>query len=95
MFLNNSPEQRRQYEAILKSRDVVDYVNNTKSSPVAAITKLRVVCWHPALSRDDKGESVAVKDLLKQSPKMSFTIDLIGKLKKSGDRALIFSQSTM
>jgi SNF2 family DNA or RNA helicase len=67
------------------------------ASPLTAIAYLKQLCGHPSLVLKDHNVHVSNREaavLLEESAKLQVLYSLMQRLKRSGHRALIFSQST-
>ena len=91
VFTQLSTKQRQMYE---KYTDSVVFEGD--SSPLAAISWLKMLCGHPSLVKESsaKYKDCDVDLLVRDSTKLQVLIALIHRLKRSGHKALIFSQST-
>lgn len=93
VFTRLSAKQRRMYEHFAEHQ----VFDGGSSSPLAAVSWLKMLCGHPSLVKDASGGYKEYDDvdlLVKDSTKLQVLIDLIHRLKRSGHRALVFSQST-
>ncbi|KAL7549675.1 hypothetical protein ACHAWF_012945 [Thalassiosira exigua] len=95
VFTDLSPKQRRMYE------DYTANVFDGETTPLAAVSWLKMLCGHPSLplshGGDRRGSSRKNKDpdaLVRDSAKLQVLLALITRLKRSGHRTLVFSQST-
>lgn len=91
VFTQLSAKQRRMYEDYTAS-----VFDGEMSSPLAAVSWLKMLCGHPSLIKEASGKykDCGADRLLKDSTKLQVLLALIQRLKRSGHRALIFSQST-
>ena len=66
------------------------------ASPLAAVSWLKMLCGHPSLVKEAADDYIDcdVDSLVQDSAKLQVLISLVLRLKKSGHKALIFSQST-
>jgi len=65
------------------------------TSPLAAVSWLKMLCGHPSLVKEASRNINCDADLLlKDSAKLQVLILLLCRLKRSGHRTLVFSQST-
>ena len=93
VFTRLSAKQRRMYEHFTEHQ----VFDGGTSSPLAAISWLKMLCGHPSLVKDSNGRYKEYDDvdlLVKDSTKLQVLIALIHRLKRSGHRTLVFSQST-
>ena len=92
VFTDLSIKQRRMYEAYTDEM----VFDAEMSSPLAAVSHLKMLCGHPLLVKaaSSKYKEVDVDLLVRDSAKLQVLIELIQRLKRSGHKALIFSQST-
>ena len=91
VFTQLSAKQRHMYEDYTES-----VFDGGMTSPLAAVSWLKMLCGHPSLV---KGAAGKYKDcdadvLVRDSTKLQVLLALIHRLKRSGHKALIFSQST-
>jgi SNF2 family DNA or RNA helicase len=92
VWLKLSEPQHRLYEDFLGSEEVRNALNQTQSH-LAALTRLKQICTHPALlTHDTLQKSIAFHTA--NSAKVGFLVGLIPDLKAAGHRLLIFSQYT-
>ena len=91
VFTNLSAKQRRMYEDYTAS-----VFDGEKSSPLAAISWLKMLCGHPSLIKEAsrKYKDCDADLLVKDSAKLQVLLALLNRLKRSGHRTLVFSQST-
>lgn len=98
-----SRKQREMYEAYVGGDRVQEVLRGEVKSPLEAITWLKKLCGHPLLveitganqyDRVQHVDSRYSNDLVRESAKLQVLIDLVDRLRKSGHRTLIFSQST-
>lgn len=96
-----SPVQRRMYADYVASKDsaVASVLSGKMTSPLEAITWLKMLCGHPILVDKEKDHDFVVgstepEDLKALSSKLQVLDALIEQLRKNGHRILIFSQST-
>ena len=91
VFTQLSSKQRQMYEKYTDSM-----VFEGDSSPLAAISWLKMLCGHPSLVKETsaKYKGCDVDLLVRDSTKLQVLVSLIHRLKRSGHKALIFSQST-
>lgn len=96
-----STKQRVLYQNYINFADTVASVlSGETSSPLVAITWLKKLAGHPLLvdkESDEVSTAVALTPpsrLVEQSAKLGVLVSLIDRLRQSGHRALIFSQST-
>lgn len=92
VFTKLSAKQRKMYEEYTEA--IV--FDGEMSSPLAAVSWLKMLCGHPSLVKEAaaKYKNCDVDLLVRDSTKLQVLIDLINRLKRSGHRALVFSQST-
>jgi len=91
VFTQLSAKQRHMYEDYTES-----VFDGGMTSPLAAVSWLKMLCGHPSLVKEAAGK---YKDcdadvLVRDSTKLQVLLALIHRLKRSGHKALIFSQST-
>ena len=91
VFTKLSNKQRRMYEEYIET-----VFDGEMSSPLAAVTHLKMLCGHPCLIKEAsrRYKNCEPELLLKHSSKLQVLLSLIQRLKRSGHRALVFSQST-
>ncbi|KAL9183089.1 hypothetical protein ACHAXT_004876 [Thalassiosira profunda] len=91
VFTALSVKQRRMYERFTES--VFDDDSHT---PLAAVSWLKMLCGHPSLVKDTAGRyaNCDASVLVRDSSKLQVLLALLNRLKRSGHRALVFSQST-
>ena len=96
VFTHLSNTQREMYENFLKGGMISSVLSGETASPLAAIMWLKKLCGHPSLMKEsrDKYENCEVAKLIEDSTKLQVLLSLVQRLKRSGHRALIFSQST-
>lgn len=96
VFTHLSDKQRALYEAYLEGDIVSSVLTGETASPLAAVSWLKMLCGHPSLVKEatDDYEDCDVDLLIQDSAKLQVLISLVTRLKKSGHKALIFSQST-
>lgn len=89
-----SERQRNLYANYLVDGGKVSAIlTGAVSSPLEALTWLKKLCGHPCLV-SQLNETHDKKKLLEDSGKLQILEYLVGRLKQSGHRCLIFSQST-
>uniref|UniRef100_A0A6B2KWX3 DNA excision repair protein ERCC-6-like n=1 Tax=Arcella intermedia TaxID=1963864 RepID=A0A6B2KWX3_9EUKA len=96
-----SPAQLTLYNKFLGTESVKQVLNKTRS-PLAALSILKKICDHPQLLRDEMQDchdlhirkSLENTNIVEQSGKLTFLMNLLQNLKSEGHRPLIFSQST-
>jgi SNF2 family DNA or RNA helicase len=92
VFTRLSAKQRRMY-ADFTERVLFD--GEMLTSPLAAVSWLKMLCGHPSLVKEASRNIDCDADLLlKDSAKLQVLILLLCRLKRSGHRTLVFSQST-
>ena len=91
VFTRLSSRQRRLYEA--KSEAMLD---DSGGPPLAAVAWLKMLCGHPSLVKEAsrKYQDGDPHLLVRDSTKLQVLLELLARLKRSGHRALVFSQST-
>ena len=98
-----SEHQRKLYENYVEHGGKVNSIlAGEVSSPLEAISWLKKLCGHPSLVLWDQDGWHELKDnvdvdymkLVSDSAKLKVLVDLLRRLKKSGHRTLVFSQST-
>lgn len=96
-----SPKQRSMYEMYVKGDRVAGVLSGEIKSPLEAVTWLKKLCGHPLLveiegeyDREVCVDSRKKEDLLRESAKLQVLVTLLGRLRTSGHRTLVFSQST-
>eukprot|EP00984_Skeletonema_dohrnii_P028130 scaffold17962_cov112-Skeletonema_dohrnii-CCMP3373.AAC.1 len=96
VFTHLSAKQRLLYEAYLEGDIVSSVLTGETASPLAAVSWLKMLCGHPSLVKEaaDEYKDCDVDVLVQDSSKLQVLISLVSRLKKSGHKALIFSQST-
>jgi len=96
VFTHLSAKQRLLYEAYLEGDIVSSVLTGETASPLAAVSWLKMLCGHPSLVKEAANEykDCDVDVLIRDSAKLQVLISLVLRLKKSGHKALIFSQST-
>ena len=91
VFTQLSAKQRRMYEEYTDS--IV--FDGEISSPLAAVSHLKMLCGHPSLVKDSSSKYKYDFDLLvRDSTKLQVLIALLQRLKRAGHKCLVFSQST-
>lgn len=92
VFTELSKRQRRMYEDFTESL----LFDGDSGSPLAAVQWLKVLCCHPSLTKEAarKYKDCDTDLLLRDSTKLQVLLALLNRLKRSGHRALVFSQST-
>lgn len=90
VFTQLSAKQRRMYE------DFTASVFDGEFSPLAAVSWLKMLCGHPSLIKKAamRYKNCDTDLLVKHSAKLEVLLALLHRLKRSGHRALVFSQST-
>ena len=91
VFTRLSAKQRRMYSDYTKG-----IIFDSELSPLAAVSWLKMLCGHPSLVKEASRKYIDCDSdlLLKDSAKLKVLIDLLIRLKHSGHRTLVFSQST-
>jgi SNF2 family DNA or RNA helicase len=92
VFTRLSAKQRHMYENFTEKL----LFGNMLSSPLAAVSLLKMLCGHPSLIKEASRKYINcdVDLLLRDSAKLQVLLKLLCRLKLSGHRALVFSQST-
>jgi SNF2 family DNA or RNA helicase len=92
VFTRLSTKQRRMYEHFTERL----LFGEMLSSPLPAVSLLKMLCGHPSLVKEASRKYINcdVGLLLKDSAKLQVLLTLLCRLKHSGHRALVFSQST-
>lgn len=93
--------QRKVYEMFLRSDEVKELFNSSKSI-LAAINVLQKICCHPSLLEETtkvtEGLDLSIlhenNHIVENSAKIIFLLNLMPKLIEDGHRTLIFSRST-
>jgi len=89
-----SERQRKLYANYLVDGGKVSAIlSGAVSSPLEALTWLKKLCGHPCLVSQVNETHDRIK-ILEDSGKLQILEHLVGRLKQSGHRCLIFSQST-
>lgn len=88
-----SKKQRLLYERFLQGEKVASVLAGEAKSPLEAITWLKKLCGHPQLVEQRRDMSSA-SSLVNDSAKLRVLVALIERLRISGHRTLVFSQST-
>jgi SNF2 family DNA or RNA helicase len=93
VFTRLSAQQRRMYEDFTER---LLFNGEMSSSPLAAVSWLKMLCGHPSLVKEASRKYINCDAnlLVKDSAKLQVLIALLCRLKRSGHRALVFSQST-
>ena len=93
VFTRLSAKQRRMYEDFTER---VIFDGEMLLSPLAAVSWLKMLCGHPSLVKEASRKYINCDAdlLIKDSAKLQVLIALLCRLKRSGHRALVFSQST-
>lgn len=96
VFTHLSDKQRSLYEAYLEGDIVSSVLTGETASPLAAVSWLKMLCGHPSLVKEAADDYIDcdVESLVQDSAKLQVLISLVLRLKKSGHKALVFSQST-
>ena len=91
VFTQLSAKQRRMYEDY--SASVLD---GDMPSSLAAVSYLKMLCGHPSLVKEAAGryKHCDAGVLARDSAKLLVLLALLNRLKRSGHRSLVFSQST-
>jgi SNF2 family DNA or RNA helicase len=91
VFTRLSAKQRRMYSDYTEG-----IIFDSELSPLAAVSWLKMLCGHPSLVKEASRKYIDCDSdlLLKDSAKLKVLIDLLIRLKHSGHRTLVFSQST-
>lgn len=91
VFTRLSAKQRRMYSDYTEG-----IIFDSELSPLAAVSWLKMLCGHPSLVKEASRKYINCDSdlLLKDCAKLKVLIDLLIRLKHSGHRTLVFSQST-
>ena len=91
-FIPMTQTQFAKYQEIVRSFDLNANPDPSQRRMVilAALQKLLQLCSHPRLL-DGSSEMARTKDLLRESPKLSDTIEILKSIRKSGEKVLIFT----
>jgi DNA excision repair protein ERCC-6 len=89
-----SKRQRSLYENyVVDGGKVAAILSGEMTSPLEAVTWLKMLCGHPNLVSSNPNMN-DMKGLVEDSAKLETLVYLVKRLRKSGHRCLIFSQST-
>ena len=89
-----SERQRTLYENyVVDGGKVAAILSGEMTSPLEAVSWLKMLCGHPNLVSSNAGMN-ELDGLVEDSAKLEILVYLVKRLRKSGHRCLIFSQST-
>jgi len=84
--LELNPEQRRLYHTIVE-----EVRRSEENIALGSIQKLVMLCSHPRLVSKEKLDYSTAQQLELESPKLKWTVDLLQRIQRAGEKAIIFT----